>query len=94
MLSSVARVSAPSTTPSLYTTPTIVVPVLVALGAGKPLLSKKAFLREIDRVNVLVTDVGVQITVTALGVTMNLKQQSNQSTQLACVGIVTYEVEV
>lgn len=41
---SVARVSAPRTTPSLYKHPTIVVPVLVALGGLTPLFSRNSFL--------------------------------------------------
>lgn len=41
---SVARVSAPRTIPSLKRHPTIVVPVLVALGNGRPLPVKKLFL--------------------------------------------------
>jgi hypothetical protein len=40
----VARVSAPSTTPSLNKHPTMVVPVLVAFGSGIPLLPRKLFL--------------------------------------------------
>jgi len=42
----VARVSAPSTIPSLKRQPTIVVPVLVAFGIFTPLLSRKALLSE------------------------------------------------
>ena len=38
---SVARVSAPRTMPSLKTHPTIVVPVLVALGTGRPFSARK-----------------------------------------------------
>ena len=45
MSPSVARVSAPSTTPSLNRHPTIVVPVLVAFGNGTPFCSKYAFLQ-------------------------------------------------
>jgi hypothetical protein len=45
IVSSVALVSAPRITPSLYNIPTIVVPVFTALGAGKPLLARKAFLK-------------------------------------------------
>lgn len=41
---SVARVSAPSTMPSLNKHPTIVVPVLVAFGRGTPRCSRKLFL--------------------------------------------------
>jgi len=42
---SVARVSAPRTSPSLKRHPTIVVPVLVALGNGRPFSVKKLFLQ-------------------------------------------------
>lgn len=41
---SVARVSAPSTIPSLKRHPTMVVPVLVALGRGRPRWERKSFL--------------------------------------------------
>lgn len=41
---SVARVSAPSTIPSLNRHPTMVVPVLVAFGSGRPFSDKNAFL--------------------------------------------------
>ena len=40
----VALVSAPSTTPSLNTTPQMVVPVFTVFGAAKPLLAKNSFL--------------------------------------------------
>lgn len=42
---SVARVSAPRTTPSLKMIPTIVVPVLIAFGGANPFFSKAAFLQ-------------------------------------------------
>lgn len=45
MVSSVALVSAPKTTPSLKMTPTMVVPVLVAFGKGKPFFTSSAFLK-------------------------------------------------
>lgn len=45
----VARVSAPSTIPSLKRQPTIVVPVLVAFGVFTPLLSRKALLSELSQ---------------------------------------------
>jgi hypothetical protein len=41
---SVARVSAPSTIPSLKMQPTMVVPVLVALGSTWPFSARKEFL--------------------------------------------------
>jgi len=44
MSPSVARVSAPRTMPSLKRQPTIVVPVLVALGRGIPRSARKLFL--------------------------------------------------
>lgn len=48
---SVARVSAPRTMPSLNTHPTMVVPVLVALGKGTPLLRRKLFLERHEKHN-------------------------------------------
>ena len=44
MSPSVARVSAPKTIPSLKRHPTMVVPVLVALGRGMPRSARKLFL--------------------------------------------------
>eukprot|EP00042_Codosiga_hollandica_P046987 m.503396 g.503396 ORF g.503396 m.503396 type:complete len:153 (+) comp57346_c0_seq9:751-1209(+) len=48
---SVARVSAPSTTPSLKITPTMVVPVLTGFGALRPVCSSMAFRRTRSKVN-------------------------------------------
>lgn len=45
---SVARVSAPSTMPSLNRHPTMVVPVLVALGRGRPFSERNAFLSGVN----------------------------------------------
>ena len=50
---SVARVSAPRIMPSLNKHPTIVVPVLVALGRGMPRSVKKLFLNALKLVHIL-----------------------------------------